>query len=372
MRNVCLKFGDDRIMLDDFSYDFCQGDRICLAGANGIGKTTFLKLITGELPPDSGEIELGETVVLGVYDQLGLKFDARTEQQTVLEYVVDQVQASTSYSEEATSPDEAQRLLKRFEFPRNRWSERVVVLSGGERRRLQLLSVLSLVRIDVYWTTNEEHYIYWLLSTYLLTYLLILDCYYKNPNFLLLDEPSVDCDLDTLSAVETFLQETFKGVLVVVSHDRSFADKVTDHLFVFEGNGVIKDFQGSLSEYASCLVELENQKIQTQMMIGGADANENNNKKTNDNYKEEKAKRNEVRNFVRNAKKEMNKLEKAMEKLKIQAETLQSEIDSSSEAGWTVLADLTDQLQKVNEAVEEKELTWLELAEGLEEAEVEP
>jgi ATP-binding cassette subfamily F protein uup len=148
-------------MLDDFSYDFCQGDRICLAGANGIGKTTFVKLITGEQPPDSGEIELGETVVLGVYDQLGLKFDARTEQQTVLEYVVDQVQASTSYSDEATSPDEAQRLLKRFEFPRNRWSERVVVLSGGERRRLQLLSVLSLVRIYIYiyWTTNEEHHI---------------------------------------------------------------------------------------------------------------------------------------------------------------------------------------------------------------------
>jgi ATP-binding cassette subfamily F protein uup len=186
-----------------------------------------------------------------------------------------------------------------------------------------------------------------------------------------LDEPSVDCDLDTLSAVETFLQETFKGVLVVVSHDRMFADKVTDHLFVFEGNGVIKDFQGSLSEYASCLVELENQKIQTQMMMGGGDANENNNKKTNDNYKEEKAKRNEVRNFVRNAKKEMNKLENAMEKLKIKAETLQSEIDSSSEAGWTVLADLTDQLQKINEGVEEKELTWLELAEGLEEVEVE-
>ena len=146
MRNVNLKFGD-RIMLQDFSYDFCQGDRICLAGANGIGKTTFTKLITGEQLPDSGEIEKGETVVLGVYDQLGLKFDPSTEQQSVMEFVTDQIRSSSSESHsEATTPDEARRLLRKFEFPRNRWNERVVMLSGGERRRLQMLSVLSLVR----------------------------------------------------------------------------------------------------------------------------------------------------------------------------------------------------------------------------------
>ena len=173
-------------MLDDFSYDFCQGDRICLAGANGIGKTTFVKLITGEQIPSSGEIELGETVVLGVYDKLGLKFDARTEQQTVLEYGVDQVQSSSSSSssyEATNTPDEAQKLLKRFEFPRNRWNERVVMLSGGERRRLQLLSVLSQVRTYIFYNTivrtnertNEpENYVYMYiyLSEHSLTYLL--------------------------------------------------------------------------------------------------------------------------------------------------------------------------------------------------------
>jgi ATP-binding cassette subfamily F protein uup len=132
-------------MLDDFSYDFCSGDRICLAGANGIGKTTFVKLITGELPADSGEIEVGETVVLGAYDQLGLKFDESVEGQTVMEFVNDKVRSASS-DVMAESPDEARRLLKQFEFDRNRWNERVSVLSGGERRRLQLLSVLSMVR----------------------------------------------------------------------------------------------------------------------------------------------------------------------------------------------------------------------------------
>lgn len=328
MRNVSLKFGD-RVMLDNFSYDFCQGDRVCLAGANGVGKTTFTKLITGELPPTAGEIEIGDTVVLGVYDQLGLKFDESMEQKTVMEYVMDQVRSSQSDAM-AENPDEARRLLRQFEFPRSRWNERVLVLSGGERRRLQLLSVLS-----------------------------------QKPNFLLLDEPSVDCDLDTLSSLETFLQE-FKGVLLTVSHDRAFADKVTDHLFIFEGDGIVKDFQGTLSEYASCLVELENEKVKSQITSekdAGTDKKQN--------YKEDREKRNKVRNFIRNAKKEMINLERAMEKLKVEAEKIQSEIDNSTEEGWSVLADLTSKLENVNLDIEEKELRWLELAEELEEVDEE-
>lgn len=173
MKNVSLKF-DDRIMLFDFSYDFCVGDRICLAGANGgkhhsdngnrvicdvsycchltefvlfhiVGKTTFTKLITGELEPDSGYIEIGDTVVLGVYDQLGLKFDPSAESQTVMDFVIDQVQSHDATSM-AETPGEARKLLKQFEFPRSRWNEPISVLSGGERRRLQLLSVLTMVR----------------------------------------------------------------------------------------------------------------------------------------------------------------------------------------------------------------------------------
>mmetsp|Transcript_1113 Transcript_1113/g.2623 ORF Transcript_1113/g.2623 Transcript_1113/m.2623 type:complete len:810 (-) Transcript_1113:364-2793(-) len=321
----------ERVMLDDFSYDFCNGDRICLAGANGVGKTTFAKLLTGELEPNLGEVVVGETVVFGVYDQLGLKFDETAEQQTVLEYVVDQIQSNDAQSMGET-PNEARELLRQFEFPRSRWQERVSVLSGGERRRLQILSVLSV-----------------------------------KPNFLVLDEPSVDCDLDTLSALESYLEQ-FKGVLLVISHDRSFADKVTDHLFVFEGDGVIKDFQGSLSEYGSCLVELENQKIQD-FVSGDPNESSSTNTKEKD-YKEDREKRNEVRNFIRQTKKEMNQIERSLEKQKSKAADVQSEIDgTSSDAGWTVLAELTDKLNSINDDIDEKEMRWLDLGEKLEEME---
>lgn len=333
MKGVTLTFpgkdGDaERIMLDDFNYDFCNGDRVCLAGANGVGKTTFTKLLTGELQPNKGEVEIGETVVLGVYDQLGLKFDEIAEKQTILEYVVDQIQSNGSKSM-GENPSEARALLRQFEFPRSRWQERISVLSGGERRRLQILSVLSV-----------------------------------KPNFLVLDEPSVDCDLDTLSALENYLDQ-FKGVLLVISHDRAFADKVTDHIFVFEGDGVVKDFQGSLSEYGSCLVELENQKIQDSIDGDSSDSDSTNTKQS---YKEDRAKRNEVRNVVRQTKKEMTNIERALEKLKPKAAEVQSEIDdTSSDAGWTVLAELTDKLNAINDEIDEKELRWLELGEQLEE-----
>ena len=169
-------------------------------------------------------------------------------------------------------------------------------------------------------------------------------------------EPTNDVDLDTLRALEGYL-DNYKGVLVIVSHDRQFTDKVTDHLFVFEGNGVVKDYQGSLSDYAECLVEQENASDQSQSNTGG-------DKKGN--YKEDKQKRNERRNAIKKMKRELGKIEPATEKLKAKAVELQSQIDNSSEEGWTVLADLTEKLQKINEEVDEKEMEWLELAEELE------
>jgi len=176
---------------------------------------------------------------------------------------------------------------------------------------------------------------------------------------------SVDCDFDTLSALESYLQQ-FKGVLLVISHDRAFADKVTDHIFVFEGDGVVKDFQGSLSEYGSCLVELENQKIQDSLT---GESNDNVSTETKQrNHKEDRNKRNEVRNFIRQTKKEMTNIERSLEKLKPKAAEVQAEIDgTSSDAGWTVLAELTDKLNAINEEIDDKEMRWLELGEKLEE-----
>jgi len=322
MRNVNLSFGDgDRVMLKDFSYDFCKGDRICLAGANGVGKSTFVRVLTGDQPADSGVIDVGETIVLGVYDQLGLTIGDPS--QTVLQFVVESVQSSES-SGIVVAPDEARRLLQKFEFPRSRWNERVSVLSGGERRRLQMLYVLS-----------------------------------KRPNFLVMDEPSVDCDLDTLQALETYLQDEYEGVLLVVSHDRSFADKVSDHLFVFQGDGDVIDYTGTLSEYASTLVDIENESI-----AGQSDSGVDLDKKSS--YKEDNAKRNQRQNDLRQARKDMSKAEKFIEKLQKQAEELQAKIDSSEDEGWSVLADLTAELQSVNQELEEKEMTWMELAELVE------
>jgi len=216
MKNVSLKFGD-RVMLDDFSYDFNAGDTIGIVGANGVGKSTFLKVLTGAQEVDSGGISTGETVVFGSYDQMGMVLD---DDQRVMDFVQQRVLARDG-STMAEAPSEVMKLLKQFQFPKERWNERILRLSGGERRRLQLLSVLT-----------------------------------KRPNFLILDEPTNDVDLDTLSALETYLAE-FNGVLVIVSHDRFFVDKVTQHLFVFEGDGVVKDYLGSLSDYAECLADEE-------------------------------------------------------------------------------------------------------------------
>lgn len=292
-----------------------------------VGKTTFLKVLSGELPFNSGTREVGDTIVMGVYDQLGLRLDEQEQKElTVLDFVIQKVQASQKEGGELMAQDEARRLLQQFEFPKRRWIERVSMLSGGEKRRLQLLEVIS-----------------------------------KRPNFLIMDEPSCDMDLNTLAALEEYLN-AFNGVVITVSHDRSFADRCSDHLFVFQGDGVIKDFPGTLSEYASVLVGLENDKILQQQSENGDGSLQ----EEKIDYKEAKAKRNEQRNTLRRAKKDMANLENAMEKLKAKATKLQKEIEGSSEAGWTVLADLTEKLNGVNDEIEEKEMLWLEAAEEVE------
>jgi ATP-binding cassette subfamily F protein uup len=347
LKDVSLAFGPDKILLDSFSYDFIKGDRIGIVGRNGrlrqenarcvvscrrilimfapgVGKSTFIRILSGAQQIDSGHVEPGETIVLGVYDQMGLEITR--DDMTVIEFVMDEVKDFTGAAV-SEAPERARKLLKQFEFPRQRWNERVTMLSGGERRRLQLLSVLS-----------------------------------KNPNFLILDEPSNDLDINSIAALEDYLRD-FKGVLVVVSHDKFFTDKVTDHLFVFEGNGVVKDYLGSLSEYAECLIEQENSSYASSDSSYGLDQQ---GKTTSYSYKEDKAARNERQNSLRKLKKEMSSLETSMEKLKSKIAQLQEEIDSSSEEGWSVLAELTDKLNQEKAKLEEKEFRWLEVAEEIE------
>ena len=181
----------------------------------------------------------------------------------------------------------------------------------------------------------------------------------KRPNFLILDEPTNDIDLDTLSALENYLEE-YNGVLVIVSHDRFFTDKCTDHLFVFSGNGEVKDFTGSLSDYAECLFEIES--------AGGSESSGGDKKS---NYKEDKQKRMQQANQLKKDKKEMKNLDNKMEKLREEITVLEAKIEASSDEGWTVLAELSEKVNAMKEDIDEKEMRWLELAEAIEEAEAE-
>ena len=204
--NVSKKF-DDTVILDKFSYKFAKGEKVGIIGPNGVGKTTFLNIITGALKPDSGNLDHGETVVYGYYKQQGPAFK---EGKKVIDIIQDIAEVKTLSNGKQYS---AVQLLNRFLFSPEMHNVYVEKLSGGEKRRLYLLTILML-----------------------------------NPNFLILDEPTNDFDILTLNVLEEYLNE-FKGCLIMVSHDRFFMDKLVDHLFIFEGNSEVYDFPGNYSEY---------------------------------------------------------------------------------------------------------------------------
>lgn len=217
MRNVSKRFGDV-IILDHFDYMFTKGERIGVVGPNGAGKTTFLNIITGILQPDGGRVLAGDTMVFGYYTQGGLEFDDTKRIIDVVKEIADIIELGNG------STLSAQQMLTRFLFPPRKQNQLVSSLSGGEKRRLHLLTVLM-----------------------------------RNPNFLILDEPTNDLDLVTLQALEEFIRQ-FNGCLIMVTHDRYFMDQVVDQLFVFEGQGRVRGFVGTYSEYREMIAATESDK----------------------------------------------------------------------------------------------------------------
>lgn len=306
MENVCKRY-DDIVILNGFDYTFKKGERIGMVGKNGVGKTSFLNLIMKIEKPDSGSIVSGETIVYGYYKQEGIKIK---ETQTVLEVVKDIAEIIPTGKGGSLT---ASQFLQHFMFPPKVQNDYVSKLSGGERRRLYLLTVLV-----------------------------------RNPNFLILDEPTNDLDLNTLNKLEEFL-EGFKGCLILVSHDRYFLDKLVDHLFVFEGDGKIVGYHSNYTEYRLLRDEKEKQsksELSTEKKSKKKSANRTSEKKRLS-FKE---------------KKEYESLISEIEELEQEKEYIETEINSGK-SNYEKLEKLSVRIGVVLEAIDQKTLRWMELAE---------
>lgn len=303
LHHLSKSFGDLKIV-DDFSYVFKKNDRIGIAGNNGVGKTTFLNLLLGKETADRGKVVHGETVKFGYYSQSGIKLK---EDKRIIDVVKDIAEIIPL---EKGRKITASQLLERFLFPPKLQYNYVSKLSGGEKKRLYLLTVLM-----------------------------------SNPNFLILDEPTNDLDIKTIGILEQFLSE-YPGCLLIVSHDRAFMDRITNHIFHLKGKGEIKDFPGNYSQL------LESIKREQQAKTISAKPK----KETETKRVDEKKKLGYIE------RKEYNKLEKEIEKLESKKEELNKEMISASTDGDQLL-DLSEQLGKLVEEIDEKTLRWMELAE---------
>lgn len=296
-------------VVHNFSYRFKKGERIGIIGNNGVGKSTFLNILTGKIPIDSGTIKIGETVKIGYYNQHGIKFKEGSK-------VIDAVRKIAEYIEiDKGRKLSASQMLERFLFPPKVQHSLISKLSGGEKKRLYLLTVLM-----------------------------------TNPNFLILDEPTNDLDIDTLNTLEDFLQD-FPGCLIIVSHDRFFLDKLVDHLFILPGNGKIDHFTGSYSQYR----ELEELKKAAEKSATTKPKNSTPNKSTNQ-------KPASKRKLTFNEKREFEQLEKEIPELELQKAHLTTQM-SQPKLLHAEINKIATELGKVTEKLEEKTLRWLELAE---------
>ena len=305
-KDVCKAFGE-HIILKDFNYNFARYEKLGIVGNNGTGKSTFVKMLLGIEPHDSGTIEIGETVRFGYYSQQGMAFN---EDQKVIDAVRDIAEYVDMGNGEKLS---ASQFLQHFLFPPEEQYSYIYKLSGGEKRRLYLCTVLM-----------------------------------KAPNFLILDEPTNDLDIVTLQILEEYLKN-FRGCLIIVSHDRYFMDRVVDHTLVFHGNGNIQDFPGCYSQYRDW--EEQNEKPQ-----------EVEKPQTKSEKKTDGRNQNRPRKLTFKERQEYNKLEQDIAVL----ETEKKQIETALCGGTTSIEEITEmskRLPLLSAELEEKEMRWLELAE---------
>ena len=284
-------FWEGGCLLKDFSYNFQRYDKLGIVGRNGVGKSTFLDLLTGALEPSSGIIERGESLVIGYYRQEGMEFEG---DDTVLDIVGDT------------------RLLGRFLFPHDMLTTKVSRLSGGEKRRLYLLTILM-----------------------------------KNPNLLILDEPTNDLDIVTLNILEEYLKE-YGGSLIVVSHDRHFLDRVVDHLLVFCGEGQVKDFIGSFSEYRAYVRDLEASKKKEAAPARPAAENPQPRPKA------------EKKKLSYKESRELASIEERLPALEEERAALEQSM-SSGTLGYDALKEASEKFEALSAEIDELETRWLEL-----------
>ena len=294
-------------LIDNFSYKFSRFEKAGIIGKNGTGKTTFLKLLAGDMQPDEGSIEIGQTIKFGFYRQEGIEFQPQ-------ERVIDAVNKIAEFIVfEDGSRLTSTQLLSRFLFSPETQYNFIEKLSGGEKRRLYLCTVLM-----------------------------------QNPNFLILDEPTNDLDILTLNVLEEYLR-AFEGCVLVVSHDRFFMDKIIDHLFVFEGNGEIQDFPGNYSNYRDQMDSLADTTNKTQ----GKKVKEIRQNKPDNEIKKK---------LSFKEKREMELLMAELEMLGNQKDLLEKEL-SSGEFDHEQLHLKSEELVNVRNQIDEKEMRWLELSE---------
>lgn len=308
-KHVYKSFGDLKI-LEDFNYVFARYEKMGIVGNNGTGKSTFIKMLTGESQPDKGEFDVGETVNFGYYSQDGLQFDEQMKVIDVVQNIAEVIDLGNGNRLTAS------QFLQHFLFSPEKQHNFVYKLSGGEKRRLYLCTVLI-----------------------------------RNPNFLVLDEPTNDLDIMTLNILEEYLQ-SFKGCVIVVSHDRYFMDKVVDHLLAFSGNAKIKDFPGNYTQYR------EWKEVQELLEKEAAQKE----KVKEEKPKAENQKKEEKKKLTYKERKELEELDELIPRL----EEEKTQIENSLSDGALSTEDLLSKSNRISQLIEEidtKTLRWLELSE---------